>query len=403
MKSVVVIGAGHAGFHCAAALRQQGFKGDVTLIGDEAQLPYQRPPLSKGYLLGNVEKGDLDFRPLSYFETNQIRMTSDSVVSIDRIGRRVLLQSGESVKYDHLVLATGSSPRRLAVQGAELAGVFYLHTLADAEKLRGALQESTRVVTIGAGFIGLEFASSARSLGNAVTVVDVADRPMSRVLSPIAAEAFTEHHQNRGIEWLMKTSVQAFELCDETAPCVLTSDGRRLPGDIVVVGVGGVPRVELARQCGLEVNDGVVVDASLVTSDPHISAIGDIARFPNEQTGRSIRLESVQNANDQARAVACRLAGEASHPYQAVPWFWSDQGEFKLQIAGLRPEGADCVRIGDAKSFSVLCISDGELCAVESVNRPTDHMMARKILSRRTPLSRQEALHPDFNLRKLLH
>jgi 3-phenylpropionate/trans-cinnamate dioxygenase ferredoxin reductase component len=403
MKSVVIIGAGHAGFHCAAALRQQGFKGDVTLIGDEEHLPYQRPPLSKGYLLGSMQKADLGFRPLSFFESNQVRMILDSVVTIDRSDRRVQLQSGDSVKYDHLVLATGSCPRRLSVQGAELAGIFYLHTLADADRLRGALQASTRVVTIGAGFIGLEFASSARSLGNAVTVVDVADRPMSRVLSPLAAESFTEHHQSRGMQWLMKTSVQAFELCDGSAPWVLTSDGRRLPADTVVVGVGGVPRVELARQCGLEVNDGVVVDAALVTSDPHISAIGDIARFPYHQTGQSIRLESVQNANDQARSVASRLAGRSSHPYQAVPWFWSDQGDLKLQIAGLRPEGADCVRIGDAKGFSVLCMADGELCAVESVNRPTDHMMARKILSKRTPLSRQEAMHPDFNLMKLLH
>ncbi len=401
MSSVVIIGAGHAGFQCAAALRQQAFEGDVTLIGDEVHLPYQRPPLSKGYLLGKVRKDDLAFRAADFFDTHRIRRVTGSVEAIDRTAQRVHLRSGEAVGYDHLVLATGSRPRSLPVRGAGLDRIFALQTLDDADRLRDALKTSTRTVVIGAGFIGLEFASSARSFGSEVCVVDVADRPMARVLSQQASEAFADYHRSEGTQLLMQTQVEAFEGTEGRATVVLTADGRRLPADLIVVGVGAVPSCELARQCGLALDNGVVVDASLVTLDPCISAIGDIAQFPHARTGKPIRLESVQNATDQARAVASRLAGRAVPPYEAVPWFWSDQGALKLQIAGLRTENAEHVLFGDARSFSVVCIADGELCAVESVNRPADHMIARKLLGKRTPLSRDQALHPGFSLRTL--
>ncbi|WP_137890418.1 FAD-dependent oxidoreductase [Ramlibacter sp. 2FC] len=401
MSSVVIIGAGHAGFQCAAALRQQAFEGDVTLIGDEGHLPYQRPPLSKGYLLGNVRKDDLAFRAADFFDTHRIRRLTGSVEGIDRTAQRVHLPSGETVGYDHLVLATGSRPRSLALPGAELDHVIALQTLDDADRLRDALRTSTHTVVIGAGFIGLEFASSARSFGSEVSVVDVADRPMARVLSRQASELFADYHRSEGTQLLMQTQVEAFERTEGRATAVLTADGRRLPADLIVVGVGAVPNCELARQCGLAVDNGVVVDASHVTSDPCISAIGDIAQFPHARTGKPIRLESVQNATDQARAVASRLAGRVVPPYAAVPWFWSDQGAFKLQIAGLRPEHAEHVLIGDARSFSVLCVADGELCAVESVNRPADHMIARKLLGKRTPLTPDQALHPAFFLKTL--
>ncbi|KLN52830.1 NAD(P)/FAD-dependent oxidoreductase [Variovorax paradoxus] len=401
MSSVVIIGAGHAGFQCAAALRQQGFDGDVILVGDEGHLPYQRPPLSKGYLLGHTRKDDLAFRAVHFFEANKIRMLTGRVEALDRNARRVLLRSGEAVRYDHLVLATGSRPRNLTVRGAELDGIYPLQTLDDADTLRGALKTCTRIVVIGAGFIGLEFAASARSFGNDVSVVDVADRPMARVLSPQTSQVFADYHRNEGTQLLMRTQVEAFEEAEGRATAVLTADGRRLPADLIVVGVGAAPCCELARESGLEVNTGVMVNASLVTSDPCISAIGDIAEFPHPRTDKSIRLESVQNATDQARAVASRLAGHAITPYRAVPWFWSDQGTLKLQIAGLSTPDAEHVLIGDTTSFSVLCIADGELRAVESVNRPADHMMARKLLTTRTSLVREQILNPGFSLRGL--
>lgn len=402
MSSVVIIGAGHAGFHCAAALRQQAFEGDVILIGDEDHLPYQRPPLSKGYLLGKVKKDDLAFRGAEFFDTHRIRRLTARIEGIDRAAQRVRLRSGEAVRYDHLVLATGSGPRRLEVPGAGLDHVLALQTLDDADRLRDALRTSKRTVVIGAGFIGLEFASSARSFGTEVCVVDVADRPMARVLSRQASELFADYHRSEGTQLLMQTQVQAFEGTEGCVTAVLTADGRRLPADLVVVGVGAVPRCELARQCGLAVDHGVVVDASLLTSDSCISAIGDIAQFPHARTGKPIRLESVQNANDQARAVASRLAARGVRPYDSVPWFWSDQGALKLQIAGLRRENAEHVLIGDSQSFSVLCIADGELCAVESVNRPGDHMLARRLLGKCTPLTPGQALHPDFSLKALI-
>lgn len=401
MNSVIIIGAGHAGFQCAAALRQQAFEGEVTLIGDEEHLPYQRPPLSKGYLLGKVRKDDLAFRGADFFDTHRIRRLTGRVETIDRTAQRVHLRSGETLGYDHLVLATGSRPRRLAVPGAGLDRVFALQTLDDADRLRDALRTSTRTVVIGAGFIGLEFASSARSFGSEVCVVDVADRPMARVLSPQASQLFADYHRSEGTQLLMQTQVESFEGSEGRATAVLTSDGRRLPADLIVVGIGAVTNCELARQCGLAVNDGVMVDTSLMTSDPCISAIGDIAQFPYSRTGSAIRLESVQNATDHARAVASRLAGSAAAPYEAVPWFWSDQGALKLQIAGLRTEGAADVLIGEARSFSVMSIVDGELRAVESVNRPADHMIARKLLGKRTLLSREQVLQPGFSLRAL--
>lgn len=401
MNSIVIVGAGHAGFQCAAALRQQGFQGEVTLIGDEGHLPYQRPPLSKGYLLGTVRRDDLAFRAAEFYETHRVRRVSAGVEAIDRATQRVQLHAGETLAYDHLVLATGSRPRSLQVPGADLDGVFVLQTLDDADQLRAALKVSSRAVVVGAGFIGLEFAASARSLGCEVCVVDIADRPMARVLSAESSEVFADHHRSQGSELLMQAHVHSFEDAAGKAVGVVTSDGQHLPADLIVVGAGAVPRCELAQQCGLQVDNGVVVDASLVTSDPSISAIGDIARFPHARTGRSIRLECVQNATDQARAVAARLAGHAPVPYGAVPWFWSDQGALKLQIAGLRPDDAEHVTVGNASSFSVLCLAGGELCAVESVNRPADHMAARKLLNRRTPLSRDQVLRPGFDLRAL--
>lgn len=401
MNSVIIIGAGHAGFQCAAALRQQAFEGEVTLIGDEDHLPYQRPPLSKGYLLGKVRKDDLAFRGADFFDTHRIRRLTGRVETIDRTAQRVHLRSGETLGYDHLVLATGSRPRRLPVPGAGLDRVFALQTLDDADRLRDALRTSTRTVVIGAGFIGLEFASSARSFGSEVCVVDVADRPMARVLSRQASRLFADYHRSEGTQLLMQTQVESFEGSEGRATAVLTSDGRRLPADLIVVGIGAVPNCELARQCGLAANDGVMVDTSLMTSDPCISAIGDIAQFPHSRTGSAIRLESVQNATDQARNIASRLTGRAVAPYEAVPWFWSDQGALKLQIAGLRTEGAEDVLIGEAWSFSVLSIADGELRAVESVNRPADHMIARKLLGKRTLLSREQVLQPGFSLRAL--
>ena len=404
MQSVVILGAGHAGFQCAAALRQQGFTGDVSLVSEERRLPYQRPPLSKGYLLGKTCAADLAFRAESFFSEHRLNLVSALANGIDRQAQRVTLDNGESLRYDHLVIATGSRPRALPVPGADLAGVLSLQTLDDADRLLAALAGCTKVVVIGAGFIGLEFAASARLLGHAVTVLDIAERPMARVLSPECAAAFTQAHRSSGTELLFRKSVERLEGQGGRVTSVITTSGERIPADLVLVGIGAAPRVELAVQAGLPVDNGIVVDTMLRTADPQVFAIGDVASFPSRNGGQRVRLESVQNATDQARAVATRLAGNAPVPYQAVPWFWSDQGDLKLQIAGLRGDDDERVVIGDATAgnFSVLCISNGVLHAVESVNRPGDHMLARRLLVKQTSVLPVQAREPGFTLKMLV-
>lgn len=402
MERIVILGAGHAGFQCAAALRQNGYAGAIVLVGDEDALPYQRPPLSKGYLLGKIAAADLAFRPERFYADQRIDLHKGHAEAIDRAQSQVVLRDGTVLPYDHLVLALGSQPRTLPVPGEELGGVYSLQTLQDADRLREALQGAGNAVVIGAGFIGLEFAASARALDVPVQVVDIAGRPMARVLSADCGAAFTREHQANGAILRWETGVQRLEGEAGHVTAVVTADGCRLPADVVLVGIGAVPRTGLAAQAGLPVENGVVVDANLLTADPAISAIGDIAAFPQPGSGKRIRLESVQNATDQARAVAARLTGKGA-PYVAVPWFWSDQGTLKLQIAGLRNGDEEDVVLGDpvTGSFAVLCIADGVLRAVETVNRPGDHMLARKLLAKGTRVTPEQARAPGFELKVL--
>ncbi len=402
MQQVVIVGAGHAGFQCCASLRQEGFEGAIVLVGDEASLPYQRPPLSKAYLLAKASASDLHFRPERFFEEQRVQRVQGRVELIDRAAQRVVLTSGQAIAYDHLVIATGSSPRRMRVEGAELEGVMSLQTLADADRLRERLADSRRAVVIGAGFIGLEFASVARALGLDVTVLDVADRALARAASPHSAQAVAASHESRGTRLRFGCGVTALEGREGRIAAVRSAAGETLPADLVVVGIGAEPRTQLAAQAGLAVDNGIRVDAQLLSSDPAISAIGDVAAFPDPVSGRPIRLESVQNAGDQARSVAARLAGKTV-AHGPVPWFWSDQGELRLQIAGLRAADDAHVVLRDAASpaATVLCIREGRLAAVETLNRAGDHMLARRLLAKGVALSEEEARAPGFQLKAL--
>ena len=295
MQQVVIVGAGHAGFQCCASLRQEGFDGAIVLVGDEASLPYQRPPLSKAYLLAKASASDLHFRPERFFEEQRVQRVQDRVELIDRAAQRVVLTSGQAIAYDHLVIATGSSPRRMRVEGADLEGVMSLQTLADADRLRERMADSRRAVVVGAGFIGLEFASVARALGLEVTVLDVADRALARAASPHSAQAVAASHEGRGTRLRFGCGVTALEGHggrEGRIAAVRTADGETLPADLVVVGIGAEPRTQLAAQAGLAVDNGIRVDAQLLSSDPAISAIGDVAAFPDPVSGRHIRLES---------------------------------------------------------------------------------------------------------------
>jgi 3-phenylpropionate/trans-cinnamate dioxygenase ferredoxin reductase subunit len=402
---IVIVGAGHAGLNCAAALRQQGYTGPLVLIGAEGRLPYHRPPLSKAFLLGKSAAADILLRPEAFYAQNNIELLFAEVVRIERAARHVHLRDGRAMPYEHLVLAMGSQPRTLsAVPGADLDGVFTLQTLADAERLKPLLAAGRHAVVVGAGFIGLEFVAAARAHGVSVDVLDVADRPMARVLSPETGRFFADAHLASGAKLHFGTGIAQIEGDAGRVTGVITAAGDRLPADLVLAGIGAMARTGLASDAGLAIEGGGVrVDSQLLTDDAAISAIGDVAAFPERLSGRRIRLESVQNATDQGRAVAARLAGKPT-PYDAVPWFWSDQGDLKLQIAGLRRGDEEQVVLGDpaARNFSVLCLRGGELVALETVNRPADHLLARKLLAQGCSLKADTARAPGFELKSLV-
>ncbi|MEH3146018.1 MAG: FAD-dependent oxidoreductase [Methylobacterium frigidaeris] len=403
--AVVIVGAGQAGFQAAASLREAGFAGSLTLVGDEPVAPYQRPPLSKAYLTGKVAADSVSLRPGSFYADHRIALQPGTpVVALDRHRRGAELASGERLAYDHLILATGARNRPLPVPGADLPGVVQLRTLAEAEDIRRRLDGAARVVVVGAGFIGLEFAAMAAARSIAVTVIEAADRVMARASSRPISDFVRETHEAAGIRFAFGAGVTRIVGEHGRAAAVETAGGDVLPADLVLIGIGVVPNVELARDAGLAVADGILVDRHLLTADPAISAIGNCAACPSVfADGAPTRIESVQNAVDQARCVAARLAGRPA-PYAAVPWFWSDQGRLKLQIAGLAHPHDLAVARGDPGSgaFSVFCFRQDTLVGVESVNRPADHMLARRLIAERRPLRPDEAADPAFDLRALV-
>jgi 3-phenylpropionate/trans-cinnamate dioxygenase ferredoxin reductase component len=397
---VVVVGAGQAGYQVAASLREQGHQGGITLVGQEDGLPYERPPLSKAYLKGTADESRLWLRPEAFYTRQSVERVTGTVVAVDRPARAVRLGDGRVLGYDHLVLATGSRPRTLDVPGADLRGVRTLRTLRDARALRTDLAGAAHVVVVGAGFIGLEFAAAANEMGRRVTVVETHRRPLGRVVSEPTAAYVTRLHEERGNELLLGQGVAGLrdDGCGRVAAVEL-ADGRLLPADLVLVGVGAAPCTELAEAAGLSVAGGIVTDEQLLTGDPCVSAVGDCAAFPDPRSGARVRVESVQNAVDHARLVADRLTG-APRRYRDLPWFWSDQFSVTLQIAGL-DRGHDRAMVLESAPdcFSVLLFRDNGLVAVESVGRPGEHMAARRLLGGGVPLSPWEADAPGFTLR----
>ena len=400
VASVIIIGAGQAGVQAASSLRQEGFQGDVTLIGDEAGLPYQRPPLSKAYMLGKIGVNNLRFRPAEFYADQRITLLNDEVIAIDRPDCSIRLASGKSLAYKHLILAVGARNRPLQVPGAELDGVFGLKTVADADALISRFKDCQHVVVVGAGFIGLEFAAVASTLGISVTVLEAGERLMARAVSTEMSQVFQGAHEAWGVRFQFQQSLVRINGVDGKVTEVETGDGTKLPAQLVVFGIGVLPNIALAVQAGLEIDNGIKVDAELLTSDPAISAIGDVAAFPSTLVARHIRLESVQNAMDQARTVAARLMGKRT-PYQVLPWFWSDQRELKLQIAGLH-EGVDqrIVQGSDqVRQLTVFGFRAGQLVAVETLNRPADHMVARRVLAATTRPTVAQASAAEFDFK----
>ena len=400
---VLIVGAGHAGFQLAASLRQVGFAEPIGLINDEHHLPYQRPPLSKAYLKGAGGGDSLMFRPDKFYRDQSIELIGDRAVAIDRAARKLFLASGTAHQYAHLVLATGARNRLIDIPNASLEAVRYLRTLDESEALRQRLVSGQRVVVIGAGFIGLEFAATARAKGLEVDVLELAPRVMARAVTAEISQFFQARHRAAGIR--IHLGVQATSIQGEGSKVtgVSLSDGRNIPADLVVVGVGVLPNVELAAEAGLPVASGIIVDEHLLTSDPNISAIGDCAFYASTRFGGSLRLESVQNATDHAKCVAARLTG-AAKAYDGSPWFWSDQGSDKLQIAGLTT-GYDHVALRGSPeegAFSAFCYKDGQLVGIESVNRAGDHMFGRRLLAASGSVTPEQARDLGFDLKRAL-
>lgn len=401
--TVLIAGAGHAGFQVAVSLRQAKYAGRIALINDEKHLPYQRPPLSKAYLKSGGDPNSLMFRPEKFFQDQAIELISDRMVSIDRDGRKLLLASGTAIEYGHFVLATGARNRMLDVPNASLPDVLYLRTLDESEVLRQRMPDKKHVVVIGAGFIGLEFAATARGKGLEVDVVELAPRVMARAVTPEISSYFHDRHTAAGIRMHYGVRATEIEADGDRVTGVALSNGQTLPCDLVVVGVGVIPNVEIAAAAGLSTAAGIIVNQQLLTSDPNISAIGDCALFESVRFGETLRVESVQNATDQARCVAARLTGDAK-AYDGYPWFWSDQGDDKLQIVGLTA-GFDQVVIRGSvaeRSFSAFCYKAGKLIGIESVNRAADHVFGRKILPLDKSVTPEQAADLSFDLKKAM-
>jgi 3-phenylpropionate/trans-cinnamate dioxygenase ferredoxin reductase subunit len=360
---VVIVGAGHAGFQLAASLRQNGFGARVVLINDEGHLPYQRPPLSKAYLKGTGAPDSLMFRPEKFYHDQTIELITDRAASIDRAARKLLLDSGVTLDYGHLVFATGARNRLLDIPNANLRDVRYLRALDESEALRQLIVPGQRVIVIGAGFIGLEFAATARAKGLEVDVVELGVRVMARAVTAEVSEFFQLRHTAAGIRIHLGVQVTGIESDGARATGVSLSDGRHIPADLVVVGVGVLPNVELAAEAGLPVASGIIVDDHLLTADANISAIGDCALYASHRFGGSLRLESVQNATDHARCVAARLTGK-SEVYDGLPWFWSDQGPDKLQIASW------CAAIASRRPFRPSATNPGDSSASSRSTEP---------------------------------
>ncbi|CAN5189554.1 FAD-dependent oxidoreductase [soil metagenome] len=383
--STIIIGAGHGGGTAAALLRQNGYEGAITLIGEEPHAPYQRPPLSTGWLKGEVDSDGLLLRPRDWYAEADIDLrTSTRVVQIDRAAKTVTLSTDEVLPYDKVIIATGARARKLALPGSDLDGFLELRTIDDAEKIKAWFKPGFRLAIIGGGYVGLEVAASARKLGAEVDVLEREDRLLARVAGPVLSTFFREVHEGHGVKFHFNAAVEGFEGLDGQVSGIRLTGQPVLHCDAVLVGIGAIPNDDLAKDAGLVCDNGVVVDGHARTSDPDIFAIGDMTQRPMPLYGRSVRLESVPNALEQARQAAAAIC-DKPEPKPDTPWFWSDQYDLKLQIAGMPFDVDQIVVRGDpaSRKFAVFHLSAGRVQAVEAISSPPEFMVGRQWLASR--------------------
>ena len=401
--TIVIAGAGHGAGQVVASLKQLKFSGNIVLVGEEEYLPYQRPPLSKKFLAGELPAERLAFKPPSFYDAENIDVRLNTHIdSVDRAASEIVTEDGTRIAYDKLVLATGSRVRKVSVPGHDLPGVHYLRSIADVDAIRDDISDSRHVVIVGAGYIGLEVAAVCRQQGLDVTVIEMADRVMSRVVSPNVSDYYQLEHAKQGVKLLLSTGLTAFE-GKRRVKYVLTDTEHKIAADFVVVGVGIEPNTELAKAASLDVDNGIIVDDRCRTSDAGIFAIGDCTSHPNGIYGRRMRLESVHNALEQAKTAANNICGVDTR-YCEVPWFWSDQYSLKLQIAGLSEGFDDLVLRGDPSSgrFACLYLKEGLLIAVDAINSPRDFMQSKALIAARKPIDRDRLDNDKLALKDLV-
>jgi 3-phenylpropionate/trans-cinnamate dioxygenase ferredoxin reductase subunit len=403
MTSVVIVGASHAAAEIISSLKKRGFEGSITLIGDESLLPYQRPPLSKKYFTGELKLDHMYIKgPATYDAAGVIQKLGRTVVSIDREGKNVQLDGGELIAYDKLVLATGTRARKLPVAGADLPQIKYLRTKDDVDDIKQAIKPNSKLLIVGAGYIGLEVAASAVKQGVEVVVLEAMDRVLQRVTSPTVSEFFQTVHAQEGVDIRLNTSLNSFQAKGSGATALI-AQGDAIDFDCAIIGIGVIPNSEIADAAGLSCDNGIVVDEFTRTDDPNIYAVGDCSNHPSFVYDRRIRLESVPNAMGQAKTAAASICGE-DIAYDEVPWFWSDQYDIKLQTVGLC-QGHDQIMIrgqSNERKMAVFYLKEGQLIAVDAINSPAEFMVSKKLVAMRSKPDPEQLADPAVSMKSFL-
>ena len=400
MSGIVIVGAGQAAGQAAASLRQAGYEGNITMFGEEEQAPYQRPPLSKAYLSGEIGIDRVLIRPEKFYADKAISLHTGTCVNrVDPAEKTISTDNGETHPYDKLLIATGSRPRILNIQGSNLDGVHNLRTVADVDAIRTSMESARKVCIVGGGYIGLEVAAVAKTKGLDVTVLEMEQRILQRVTTPEMSAFYQQLHISRGVDIRTETMVTSFG-GDTKVSSVIFGD-ETIRAQVVIVGIGVVPNVELAQDAGLKCDNGIIVDNHCRTSDPHIYAAGDCTNHPNPLLGRNLRLESVPNAMEQARVASANMLGD-NKVYAAIPWFWSDQYNLKLQMVGFSADGDSSIIRGDKSSdqFAVFYLKKGKVVAVDAVNSPREFMVCKQLYGK--SVNTEDLANPEFELKSLL-
>ncbi|WP_246128518.1 NAD(P)/FAD-dependent oxidoreductase [Pleionea sediminis] len=405
-NSCLIVGGSHAGAQLAISLRQMGWQGRIKIISEEAYLPYQRPPLSKALLAGKQELENVYIRPETLYEKQNIEFALKTrVAKINRKAKTVETQTGEIISYDKLALCTGARVRKLEICGTDLAGIHYLRNFADVSRIKGELDSPKKIFIVGGGYIGLEAAASLKQLNHEVTVVEAAGRVLQRVTAPQVSNFFHAKHHQQGVSIVTNKQVAEFLGNNKVVEKVVCTDGTVFEADLVIVGIGVRPNEELAAQAGLKTNNGIWVDEFAQTDDPDIVAAGDNTNHPNKLLDTRLRLESVPNAMEQAKAAAASICGKPTE-YASLPWFWSDQYTIKLQIAGLNTGYDQVVLRGDPAdgndSFVAWYLKGGKLLAADCINRPKEFMFAKQLLAKKIDVKPEQLTNENFELKQLV-